>query len=157
MAVLYPLFFTFKERVSVADRLVQVTAKGRVSALQDPEDGQWWFYGVNPGALAGQGSTPNAAFADFRVAFRDVLADLASESRSVESFERQTRAFFEQVAEETEREWWDAVQLVRQGNVELPGLPRKRAEDLPEVCIVVEVAPNQSELGWSSEGWSQAA
>lgn len=157
MPVLYPLLFTFRERLQVAGRLVRVTACGRVSAFQDPDDNQWWFYGVNPGALAGQGSTPNSAFADFRIGFIQVMKDFAEESASVDDFEKLARAFFVQVADETDREWWAAVEEVRKGNIKLP-IPKKLAKDSPpKIEISVEVAPNSSEIEWASEGYQAAA
>jgi len=141
----YPLLFTYKDRLLVADKFVEVTTRGRILAFQDPEDRQWWFYGVNPGAIAASGSLPAAAHADFRVTFKDVLADFASEAKKVEVFKAMAEAFFDQVAPETDKEWWDAVQDVRSGRITLP-LERRAADEPRGIEVQVVASPNSSEF-----------
>jgi hypothetical protein len=121
----YPLLFLFKDRLTVRDDLVEVTGRGRVLAVQEPEG--WWLYGVTPGDLAESGGTSAEAVAAFRKTFSEVLQDIAASVVNFHEFEVEVRDFFTS-NQAREHDWLAAVQAVRQGQVVLNDLPRLAAD-----------------------------
>lgn len=145
MSATYPLLFTHRERLIVADHFVGVETRGRALASRDDDSGEWWFYGVNPGAIAACGSTVDSAHAEFCLALRNVFLDFAAGCHDVTAFRHEVEEFFRQVADQTDAEWWDAVKAVRAGQLSL-AIERKPAESERGVDVKVIVAPNLAEF-----------
>jgi hypothetical protein len=115
MATTYPLFFTFKDTLTVRGSLVQVETRGRVLAVQD-EHG-WWFYGVNPGDVAQSGANSTEALAAFRKSFTEILVALARDASSSATFTREATRFLETANEPNLKDWIVATEEVRTGKV----------------------------------------
>ena len=118
----YPLLFTLRRKVSGDDYLADITAHGRALATQEV-DGSWWIYGVQPGALAGTGSTLLEAYTDFRRTFTAVLYDTAHSAASFWAFKEAVGRFFDETDGVTVQEWLDAVTEVRAGRVTAKDIP----------------------------------
>jgi predicted RNase H-like HicB family nuclease len=103
----YPLIFRFREPIAGVGFVVEVAIWGRVLARREDE-GEWWLYGVSPGAVAEGGATVAEAFARFTLAIRTLLTDTAQESSSLDSFEATTRSFVAQ-EDSVERDRWNAA------------------------------------------------
>ena len=130
----YPILFGFRDLIAGNGFIAGVDLSGR-AVLADEGDG-FWMYGVNPGGVAGGGSTPGEAQAEFRSAYRSVLFDIAAEAGSFEDFARQVKQLVEETNVPTLAEWQAAVAEVRQGRVDADWLPKRKAE----AKIGVEVA-----------------
>ena len=126
----YPLLFTFREPVAGKGFLAGVSARGRVLAVF--EDGEWWYYGVEPGAMAEGGATPQEAYARFLAALRNYLQDAAAEATSFQDLEAEVRRFFRQIDDVEETRWKAVLRAVRNGDVAAEGpfseLPREPAD-----------------------------
>jgi hypothetical protein len=112
----YPVFFTFQELVYGRGFVAGVTGSGRALMVRE-DDGAWWTYGVEPGGLAGNGGAPDAAFAAFRSAFREVLLDIAEECEDFTAFGRRIAEFVRDVDEVDGARWTAAAKAVRAGRV----------------------------------------
>lgn len=136
--IAYPLIFSFSELLSSSGFLAGV--KGRARALMVREDdGAWWMYGVEPGGLAECGDTPQEAHLKFAEAFRGVLFDIASDSKTLTDFEKALKKFFHDVDREDLTRWETAAAAIRGGTLvpESPfsSLPRQPAESPPFVSV----------------------
>ena len=131
----YPLMFTFRDTISGNGFLAGITLSGRALALQ--EDGEWWIYGVRPGAIAETGDTPQETFQRFRNRYRDVLFDMAIERRDFDSFRTEVERFFYEPDPEEERRWEDAVGAICSKQV----VPEKPFSELPREAL--ETRPTQ--------------
>jgi hypothetical protein len=145
----YPLLFTYRDRVFGNGFVAEVVAlNGRVLCVED--DGECWFYGVNPGGMAASGATPDEAHAAFRVTFRNVLADFAAAAPTFDEFRREVERFFSESNEPTEREWTTAVGAVRAGQVTAEGIPHKPAESPRSITVLTKhvftARDNEAEL-----------
>jgi hypothetical protein len=116
----YPLIFAFSDKVTGNGYLADVTVHGSVLATH--EEGGWWMYGVNPGALAASGTTMTEAYVEFRKSFFRVLVDIATEAESFYDFRKAAKAFFDELNEPTYEEWEAARELVRAGQLDLKGI-----------------------------------
>ncbi|HWH58184.1 MAG TPA: hypothetical protein VN682_11170 [Terriglobales bacterium] len=138
----HPLLFTLRDAVSGKGFLAGITLSGR--ALMVQEDGKWWTYGVRPGAIAESGSTPQESFARFRNRYKEVLFDIADESRTFAAFKREVERFANEVDKEEERSWNDALQLVRASSGPPPEpfsqLDRMKAEEAPPKVTVEKLS-----------------
>ena len=134
----YPLMFTFRDVISGEGFLAGITLSGR--SLMADEDGQWWMYGVRPGALAEIGNTPEETFLRFRNRYKEILVDIASECKSFEEFKLEVERFFYEPDADEEKRWEDAVACIRSGNIAPPplfaGLPREAPETHPSLIAV---------------------
>lgn len=119
----YPLLCGFREMVAGDGFLASVAIDGRALGVQE-DDGTWWIYGVNPGAIAETGATLAEAHAALLRAFKAYTLDVASESKDFAAFDREVRRFFEQGDQETRAEWEAAVVEVRAGRLDLDPLPK---------------------------------
>lgn len=131
----HPLMFTFKDMISGEGFLAGITCSGR--ALMLHEDNKWWMYGVCPAAIAGSGDTPQETFYHFRNRYKEVLFDIASESKSFEEYKLAVEGFFYErsATDEEERRWEEAVKAIRSGKL-TPAAPfsqlrRQAPEDRP--------------------------
>lgn len=117
-----PLLFTFRDKVEGDTFLADVSVAGRALAVEE-DDGRWWVYGVQPGAIAGGGTTLLEAFGDFRRGFTAVLFDAAAEAGDFSAFEAEVRRFFHETDPTSTAEWTAAVQAVRERRMEAADRP----------------------------------
>ena len=134
MATTYPLFFTFKDTLTVQGSLVQVETRGRALAVQDEKG--WWFYGVNPGDVAQSGASSAEALAAFRKAFTEVLVAMARPATTPASFKREARRFLETANAPNLKDWTAATEQVRAGKVKAD-LPVLSADTPPSIEVTV--------------------
>lgn len=132
-----PLLFTYRDTVFGNGFVAEVVAtNGR--ALLVEENGECWFYGVNPGGIAASGSSPDDAHAAFRTRFQQVLSDFAAGASTIEDFRHEVERFFRETNEPTERDWTTAVEAVRAGRVSAEGIPQKPAESPRTVSVIIK-------------------
>jgi hypothetical protein len=111
----YPLLFTYRDKLDVRGSQVEVTVHGQVLAVHEAEG--WWFYGVRPGDLAESGATSGEAQSAFRMAFSEVLLDIAASAPSTAAFRDEVHAWFDAVNQPVHEGWLAAVDEVRAGRV----------------------------------------
>lgn len=116
----YPLVFSCVHLVRGEDFLARVAVNGRV--LEVVETDGIWMYGVNPGAIAGGGSTGTDAFRDFKKHLRTAMQEMADDSGSFTTFKKKVEEFFAATPVPTEIEWNEAVKGVREGRITLSGV-----------------------------------
>jgi len=119
----YPLVFGFHDVVGGSGFWAEVRIDGR--AIMVEEDDGTWFYGVEPGGLAGHGATAQEAHEDFRAGYRSVLADIVEEAEDFRAFRARVTDFLSTVNRPNEAEW--EANLVRAGELKLDWLPVRRA------------------------------
>jgi hypothetical protein len=139
----HPLLFTFRDAVTGDGFLGGVTISGRALMEQDA-DGQWWVYGVRPGAIAETGGTPQDAFLRFRNRFKEILFDIAGENKTFDDFKKEIERFFYEPDEIEERRWEEALALVRECNACPPkpffsNLERKTPDTMPATVSVARL------------------
>lgn len=141
----HPLIFTIRDAISGRGFLAGVTVRGKGIMLH--EFGEWWFYGVRPGAIAACGATPSEAFGAFRTRFLETMFDFAEEADSFSKFRERAEAFYHQPEPAQEELWEGALALVRERDRrggKLPsaftGLPRMRPEQHPSQIEVVHLS-----------------
>jgi hypothetical protein len=140
----YPLFFTYRDIIVGAGFVAGVEVHGR--ALLREEEGGFWMYGVNPGGVAGGGQERAAAFQEFRLGYRSVLLDLATEGESFDRFAASVHAFIDEVNQPNEREWLLARAAVRAGLV-TADLPRVEGDRPADVRVEpLSLQPNANAL-----------
>ena len=136
---LHPLVFTLQNAIEGCGFLAGITITGKAVMEQD-ENGEWWMYGVCPGAIASGGSTPKEAFQNFRNRYKEVLFDIAEECGGFLAFKKETEAFFRSEDPEENVRWERALTVVRRSDSAPPEpfteMPRKRAE---EVAVDIRV------------------
>ena len=123
---MYPLLFTFVDKVEGNGFLADIRVHGRLLAAQE-EDG-WWMYGVNPGGLAACGDTRAAAYTEFRKTLMKVLFDIATEARDFYAFRTAAKKFFDEVNEPNLKDWEQARADVKAGRITIDGMRRESAE-----------------------------
>lgn len=127
----YPLFLTTRVPVSGDGFAALVTVQGKLVAVFEAETGEWWMYGVQPGALAEGAPTIQEAFVRYCDAFQTLLREWAAATPTLEQLETRVRAFFDQIDTEEEARWERAVQAIRKGaepEKTLATLPKWNAE-----------------------------
>ncbi len=129
---LHPLVFTLQNAIEGCGFLAGITTHGKAVMEQD-EHGEWWMYGVCPGAIAAGGTTTNEAFLNFRNRYKDVLFDIAEECGGFLAFKSAIENFFKAEDCEENARWDQALDIVRKNGSTVPEpfreLPRKKAED----------------------------
>lgn len=141
----YPMLFSFHDKVSGHGFLADVTAHGRALAVHE-DDGSWWMYGIQPGAIAGGGNTLLEAYVDFRRTFTAVLFDSAAEAGTFWAFRDEVSRFFDETDPQSVSEWEAAVQDVRQGRItakELAVSPTGMREERAESPRFIEIKCKQ--------------
>ena len=123
----FPFFFTFSDKVEGNGFVADVRMMGTVLGMK--EDDSTWMYGVQPGGIAATGQNEDEAFSTFRRTYTSVLFDMAEEADDFSKFKRQVETFFNEICEETKREWDEAVEAVRRGDIESDGLEKKNADE----------------------------
>jgi hypothetical protein len=130
MIHLHPLVFTLQDVVTGCGFLAGIVVTGK--AVMEHEDGNWWMYGVCPGAIAGSGATPNEAFIDFRNRYKEALFDIAEECKGFEKFQEAVEDFYTEDKQESVR-WEEALAILRKNEqcVTEPfkSMPRKRPDE----------------------------
>lgn len=117
----YPFLFTFRDLIAGKGFFANVTATGRVLLVEE-DDGDWWLFGVQPGAIAGGDRERGVALNEFKKNYLSVLLDVAAEAGSFEEFAGEVKALFTQVNEPNASEWESALKLVRSGALKFPGM-----------------------------------
>ncbi len=153
----YPLLFGFQEQIVGQGFLAGIDVRGRALAAQE-EDGEWWIYGVKPGALAESGSDIPEAMRSFRQAFRTVLVDFAEEEADFDGFRARVETFFRETDSETDSDWEKAREEVRAGNISLGELPKVAQVTTPVINVQkLELAPTVNRIDNEPEPSSIAA
>jgi hypothetical protein len=147
----YPILFRHGGLLAGRDFIAHYDIRGRC-VLEEYEEGDFCVMGVNPGGLASSyapGGTE--ALRDFVRNVRLVVLDLASEASNFAAFERTVLEFVQQTCTETEKEWRAARALVRQGDLNLPGLKREESDDVePRVSVRLVATPNAGMVPFDS-------
>lgn len=129
-AVAYPMIFTIRELVSTEPFLAGVTVRGR--GLLVPEDGSWWFSGVEPGGVAVSGGSPQEAYLRFIEAFKTILSEISAEAKNFKEFAEQVTEFVQDADREDEVRWLEAAAAIRSGALKpdapFSSLPKEPAE-----------------------------
>jgi hypothetical protein len=132
-----PLLFTYRDCLFGNGFAVEVEAAyGRALCVRE-SDG-FWMYGVNPGAMAAFGDDADAAHAEFRKVFADILKDLAAESSSLETFRSLVEEFFMDTNPGHEKDWHKAVEAVRRNEVTVEGLPKAPADSPRSIKVNIK-------------------
>ncbi len=135
----YPLMFMFSDFVAGNGFIARIVAEGRVLVAEGTEEGEEsWFYGVNPGAIAGGGLNRADAYHDFRNGYLSVLYDIAAEAGGFEDFKREVESFFHATNGPTNEDWEAARTLVREGTLRADWVPVVDASTRP-LGITVEL------------------
>ncbi len=130
----FPFFFTFSDKIEGNGFVADVQMMGKVLGVK--EDDSTWMYGVQPGGIAATGQNEDEAFATLRRSYKSVLFDVADESDDFLQFKKQVETFFNEICEETKREWDEAVEAVRRGDVMAERLEKKNADANPPYVLV---------------------
>ena len=136
----HPILITLRDIISGDGFLAGITLSGR--ALMRQEDGAWWMYGVRPAPIAESGETIEEAFSRFRNRYKEVLFDMAQESRDFDQFKASVEHFFYEsdADSEDERLWEEALRSIRATNCVAPkafaNLPREAPESKPSQITV---------------------
>lgn len=129
---LYPLVFTLQNAIEGCGFLAGITLRGK-AVMECDEHGEWWLYGVCPGAIAAGGETPNEAFLNFTSRYKEVLLDIAEECTDLPAFTVAVENFFKAEDKEESARWERGLEAVRRNDSAIPEmfkkLPRERAED----------------------------
>lgn len=134
-----PFLFTYRDTLFGNGFIVEVQAtNGRALCVYEPDG--CWMYGINPGGLSAVGEDPASAHAAFRRTFSNILVDLALESQSFEAFEQAVRTFFNETNDGYEPEWLEAVEAVRNDQVQLEGIPRVPANSPRFIHVAMKQA-----------------
>jgi hypothetical protein len=144
-----PIIFTYRDTLFGPGFVVEVHAINGHALCAREADG-FWMYGVNPGGMAARGDDVDSARGAFRSTFSDVLKDLASEAGTFEEFKALVVAFFDDTNIGFAREWAQAVQAVRNREIDAGDIPRLPAESPREIRVevkqVVSARDNEPEL-----------
>jgi hypothetical protein len=120
---------TLQDSISGNGFHARITMSGRT--LMRQEDGKWWMYGVRPAGIAASGENIEDAFLRFRSRYKEILFDIAQESRTFEDFASEVDRFFNEsdADNEDERLWENALASIRSGACHPPtpfaNLPRR--------------------------------
>jgi hypothetical protein len=150
----FPLLFFYSHLIAgqaAGGFLARVKAHGRV-LLTLESDGEFWFYGVNPGGAAGGGASPDEAHLQFKENYRAILNDLASEASSFGEFQSAVTEFFNATNVPNEAEWTSAVREVREKGLSLGNM--RKVQDATYSIVVEEIPlarPAKIELASSED------
>lgn len=136
-----PLFFTRSLMVAGRGFIARVAIEGRC-ILEQTGDDFVSFFGVNPGAVAGQGQTRGEAYHDLLENVRLVLVDFASEASGFEQFKEAVERFVLETNYPFEAAWRAAVEDVQAGRVDRSDFPRALDAARP-ASVVVELVAEQ--------------
>lgn len=146
-----PLLLNFREVLFGNGIVLEVHAvNGRALCVEEPDG--YWIYGVNPGGMAAVGSDPVSARREFRQTFSGILREIATEASSFDEFADSVRAFFNDTNLGYEQDWRAAVEMVRQRELEVPGLKKSPADAKLHIAVnikslsEIQAADNEADL-----------
>jgi hypothetical protein len=119
----YPLLFGRHEKVEGDGFIARVAVAGRV-------------------LLAASGGSANEALAQFGRDFLAVLYDIASDAKSFEHFREQVEKFFNDTSAPALKEWEEAVQQVRTGQLDAAWLAKRPAESRLGIQVTLFSQPS---------------
>ena len=129
----HPIMITLQDTVSGEGFLAKVTLSGR-TLMRKEDDGKWWMYGVRPAAIAESGGTIEEAFLRFRQAHKEVLFDIAQDSKNFDEFRSEVERFFNE-GDADEQAWENALRTIRDRHIAPPepfqDLPRQSPDSRP--------------------------
>jgi hypothetical protein len=129
----HPIMITLQDTISGNGFLAQITLSGR-TLMRYEDDGKWWMYGVRPAAIAESGSTIEEAFLRFRQAHKEVLFDIAQDSKDFDELRTKVERFFNE-GDSDEQAWDNALKAVRDAHAAPPqpfsNLPRQSPDSRP--------------------------
>ncbi|MHB1847202.1 MAG: hypothetical protein ACYCWW_20455 [Deltaproteobacteria bacterium] len=140
----YPLLCGFQETIMGKGYLASVLIAGRALAVEE-DDGRWWIYGVNPGAIAEEGGTLREAHKNLLRRFRAYLMDVAAEVSDFQAFEKEVQRFFNESDAASIKEWDEAVVRVRTNHIQLDELPTEPAQSPRSIRVQEIMKPTPSE------------
>lgn len=140
----YPILVGFTGEILGRGFVARVTVCCR--AIAETElPGEWWVYGVTPGAVAGSGRDLQSAVLSFRERLKSVLADFMQEAAGFPQFKSEAEQFFYATDEEALSEWETARQSVRNGKLDLQDLPRDTKKAEPTISVVrLRIRPSEN-------------
>jgi hypothetical protein len=116
-----PLFCHFQHHVLGPGFIAQIEMRARVTAEKSHEG--VWLYGVNPGAIAVNGSTMNEAVVNLRDSLQLVLIDfMVAAKGDWLTFKKRVETFVAATNDEAVDEWLAARKAVRAGKVDIEGM-----------------------------------
>jgi len=129
----HPIMITLQDTISGDGFLAKVTLAGR-TLMRKEDDDKWWMYGVRPAAIAESGCTIDEAFLRFRQVHKEVLFDIAKDSKNFDEFRAAVELYFNE-GDADEQEWEKALRAIRNGNIAPPEpfskLPRQSPDTRP--------------------------
>jgi hypothetical protein len=134
----FPLLFGLRELVEGNGFIARVAVSGR--ALLGEEGDEIWVEGINPGGFAAKGQNPGEALGEFSSAFKAILFDIASDATSFGSFQEEVQRFFNETNLTAAKEWEEAVQRVRAGQLDAPDWLNRRSAETRLGIEVTEVS-----------------
>ena len=160
MSNVFPLFYTFREIIVGKGFIAGVSIRGRATATLEQEEGVpvWEFNGVEPGSFSELGATLNASYFAFKEVLRQILLDLATSSKNYEQFQRRVQGLVDQVNRPEEKDWIQAREAVRRGDLGSPLSEMEREENEDRATLKVTpmyeqqqaTAPNLNPLSEAS-------
>ena len=133
----YPMFFNAGGLVAGTGFIARVSIKGRC-LVEETGENYISFFGLNPAAVASDGSDLDQAYRAFVDRIRLIVFDIADESKDFDDFARRVREFVEEDADRrSEEEWTEAVHEVREGRLNLEGFEKRNADE-EEIGVEVE-------------------
>ncbi len=130
----YPLFLKFTGTILGRGFVAKVEFDGRFLGVKSDDD-HWWLHGVNPSAIAEQGTSLDEANAQLRDALRESLAWFADQADDFTAFKTSVERFVETTNEHYFAEWNTAVQRVRAGKECIGGIPIKASFSAVSVSV----------------------
>jgi hypothetical protein len=126
--MVYPMIFGPHGGLVAGNGFVaRVLIRGRC-ILEETGDDFFSVMGVNPGAVAGDGSTTGEAHHDFLDSLRLAVFSLAEDARDFQEFKSLIEDFFSATNRRNEDLWKAAVSEVRAGELDLAGACRQDAD-----------------------------
>ncbi len=152
-SVVWPLVFKYRGPVFGTGFISYVDLCGKLLASLETEG--FWLDGVNPGAFAIGAKTLEEANVKLREALTAVFVDFAEAADSFSEFKAAVEDFYNQTDAETEREWDEAINAVRQGWIAVPANLDRRPDWKCFVRVIQkpvdEVTPNDNPMAHSSQ------
>lgn len=121
--MVHPLLFKFRTPVLGEEWTASVEMRGAAVVTKE-KSGEYVAHGLNPGGVAGIGSTLIGAYLDYREEVRTVLCDMAGNG-PFSAFREEAREFFDSADAWGETKFAEGRLMVAAGKVESP-LPDRR-------------------------------
>ncbi len=144
-----PLYFSYTDVIFSAKFFAGVRMVARVTAEQEGDE--WWFNGVNPGAIAECGADRGAAALAFRSALKKVLFSFAAEAASFEDFKLRVEKFFHETDDQSVAEWSAAREAVRAGAIDQPDFRRETGDPTAIQVELLQGNPRSQEYAMEDQ------